>query len=77
MIKKAIVRTCIFDYADEKGHKTIQNVLDDLPELYKYLKSHKDFGNLLPNIEYSQFVQAVHIGLQEAILNMQFEKHFS
>lgn len=66
MIKKGLVRTCIYEYIDKYGLSSPQDIVDHLQELYVYLKQHERYGDLLPGCDYEEFVKQSYIGYQKA-----------
>jgi len=71
-MQKALVKTEIYRFLDEKQIFTIDEIVANAESLYQYLKNNKYFGDLTQNLTLDQFKQQIHIGLVIAHTNFQF-----
>lgn len=74
MLKKGLIRTLFFEYIEENKLTSVQQVFDNLPEIYKFVKNHEVFPGLIPDeLTYAIFVHQATQGLEKA----KFEKQFN
>ena len=58
MLKKGLVRTCIYEYLDANPNiNTADAVMGNLKEIYEYLRKHPNHGDLLGSDCYLQFYE--------------------
>lgn len=73
MLKKGLIRTCIWEYLGKLDKVVDEGVLlGELPNIYKHLKKHPWHGDLLPKYTYNEFIQQVQIGRQKARVGQMF-----
>lgn len=71
-MKKGLIKTCIFEYICKNGLNTPQQVMDKLPDIYKYLKKHPVHKDLLPeDVTLDIFRRKAQEGLEMAIVMSQ------
>jgi hypothetical protein len=78
-MKKAIVRTKIYEFLDNKekeGHKVDPDfVLQNLQDMWKFIQEQPD--DLLENATYDTFYKAAIHGFQTAAFDQQFSYQFN
>ena len=62
MLKKGLIKTCVFEYLDENKIKDPQSLFNHLPHIFRYLKQHKHHGNVLGDIPFNIFARYVEHG---------------
>jgi hypothetical protein len=67
MLPKALIISSTFEWLESQNipanPQSIQVIFNRSQDLYKHLKNHPDFLDLLPNISYNQFMQALQDGV--------------
>lgn len=72
MLKKGLIKTCIYEYIDSNSLESIPDIIKALPEIYEHLKNHphhKDLLKLAPSnreCSYEEFVHWTKVGLHQA-----------
>lgn len=75
MIRKALVRTVIYEFLEEKNLFTQQEVIDNAQQIYDYLKTHK-YGDLTEGLPFTTFKQYMLAGVQIAQMKASFQGSF-
>jgi hypothetical protein len=76
-MKKALIKTIIYEYIEENNINNKDELINHLPNLYKYLKEHKHHKNVLPeNLTYEIFLNEAKQGFIKAKIFNDMNKHF-
>lgn len=73
MIKKGLTRTLILEFTNSRKLTQIQPILDNLPELYKFLKKHPE-NPLTSSCSYDIFLQGAIRGTEIAQMKQMFRR---
>lgn len=64
MIRKALIRTCIFEYIDKHELVGIDDIFANLGPIFKHLREHQHHKDLIPKgYTFQMFVNSAHNGL--------------
>lgn len=70
MLKKGLVRTCIYEYLDANPQiNTPDSIMANLESIYEYLRKHPNHGDLLGFDCYPQFFEVAKHAFIQAQLN--------
>lgn len=73
MLKKGLIKTCIYEYIDKHDLRDHAQIFQHLPEIYKYLKNHPHHKDLLKHpvanreCSYKEFVFWAKKGLENVV----------
>ena len=74
MLKKPIIKRIIWEFLESRKINNCNDVIINADEIYKLLKEHPDYGDLLPDINFSDFSKIMQSKKIEAELAQNFKK---